>query len=175
MTTQVLENRQIWHDEFKANWLAHYEQTGETNWKVYNRPRNEHAPTGKGVDLSKSRLVLITSAGSYLADSQQPYDAGNLLGDYTIRVYPSATPLDKLAYAHEHYDHTAVNADAQVLIPLRHLEDMVAEGIIGEVAPNVISYHGYQPDATRTLDETIPAIREAVKAESAHAALLVPS
>jgi hypothetical protein len=34
---------------------------------------------------------------------------------------------------------------------------------------------GYQPDVGRVLDELIPAIRAAVMAEGAQAALLVPS
>jgi hypothetical protein len=118
---------------------------------------------------------LITSAGSYLADTQEPYDAPNLLGDYSIRLYSSSTQLDDLAIAQDHYDHTAIDTDRQVLIPLRHLEDMVAEGIIGELALNVISFHGYQPDATRTVNETIPAILQAAKEEEAQGALLVPA
>ncbi|NJK79546.1 MAG: hypothetical protein HC893_05945 [Chloroflexaceae bacterium] len=171
----VLENREQWLAEFQQGWLAHYEQTGETLWKIYNRPRNSTAPAGKRIDLRQSRLVLITSAGSYLAATQQPYDAANTMGDYTIRTYPTTTPLNDLAYAHDHYDHTTVNQDAQVLVPLRHLEDLTAAGMIGELAPNAISFMGYQPVVPRVLDETIPAVVDAVKAEQAHAALLVPA
>ena len=172
---KILENEEQWLAEFQSGWLAHYQKTGECNWKIYKRPKNKDAPEGSGVDLSRSRLVLITSAGSYLAESQEPYDAADLLGDYTIRTYPSSTPLSTLAMAHYHYDHTAVDADRQVLIPLRLLEDMVAEGNIGELSPNVISFHGYQPDATRLIAETIPLIISAAKKEAAHAALLVPA
>lgn len=172
---QILENQSQWLADYQKGWLAHYQKTGEFDWKIYNRPTNEQAPSGPGVDLAKSRLVLISSAGSYLAASQQPYDADHPLGDYTIRTYPSSTPLDALAFAQTHYDHTAVNADRQVLVPLRHLEEMAAEGMIGEIAPNVISFHGYQPDATRTVTETAPAIVAAAKQDGIQAALLVPA
>ncbi|MEQ8675720.1 MAG: glycine/sarcosine/betaine reductase selenoprotein B family protein [Aggregatilineales bacterium] len=175
MNLEILEDRQGWYEDYQANWLRHYQETGETLWKIYQRPRNTTAPSGKAINLSESRLVLITSAGSYLKDEQTPYDAENDLGAYDIRLYSSSTPLNKLAYAHTHYDHTAVNADPQVLVPLLHLDDLVSEGVVGELAPNVISFMGYQPDVMRVLDETIPAIITAMKAENAQAALLVPS
>lgn len=172
---EAFENRDAWYANYKDNWLKHYHETGETNWKLYEHARNEKAITAPGIDLSKSRLALITSAGSYLKDSQAPYDAENDLGDYTIRLYPTSTPLDALAFAHTHYDHTAVNADTQVLVPLRHLEDLVEEGVIGELAPDVISFMGYQPDVIRVVDESIPAIVKAAKEMDVQAALLVPS
>lgn len=175
MTVDILENRDEWHVAFQAGWLAHYEATGEVEWDLYNKPVNETPPTGTGVDLSQSRLVLISSAGSYLKGTQQPYDDADDLGDYATRRYPVTTPFDALAYAHTHYDHTAVEADPQVLLPLKHLANMVDEGVIGELAPDVISFHGYQPDATRVVNETIPAIVTAAQEMNAHAALLVPS
>lgn len=171
----VFENREAWTEEFENGWLKHYQETGETNFKLYTRPRNENGIAGPAIDLSRSRLVFISSAGAYLKDIQPPFDAPNLLGDYSLRVFPVDVAFDSLAYAHDHYDHTAVNDDPQVLLPLHHLADMVAEGHIGELAPNVISYMGYQPDARLTEDETIPAVVEAAKAQNAQAALLVPS
>jgi len=172
---EILENRAQWLATFREGWLAHYQQTGEQNWKIYNRPKNSAAPTGKGIALSNSRLVLIVSAGGYLRDGQVPFDAPNPLGDYTMRLFPIDTPFAALASAHEHYDHTAVNADPQVLVPLGHLADLVAEGAIGELASSVISFSGYQPVVTQVLDQTIPRILQAVQAEQADAALLVPA
>lgn len=171
---EILENYDEWVEVYQSGWLKHFEETGEVKWDLYNRPDNKQKVAGKAVDLSQSKLALITSAGGYLKDSQQPYDAENDKGDYTIRVFPSDTALDSIAYAHTHYDHTAVDEDPQVLVPLRHLEDMVAEGKIGELAP-VISFMGYQPDAAQVVDETAPAIVKAAKEANVQAALLVPS
>ena len=172
---EILEDRAQWQATFRAGWLAHYQQTGEQNWKIYNRPKNNAAPAGKAIALSNSRLVLISTAGGYLRDSQAPFDAPNVLGDYSTRLFPIDTPFAALAYAHEHYDHTAVNADPQVLVPLGHLADLVADGVIGELATSVISFSGYQPDVTQLLDQTIPRILQVVQAEHADAALLVPA
>ncbi len=172
---EILENREQWIATFREGWLGHYQQTGEQNWKIYNRPKNSAAPAGPGINLRTSRLLLISSAGAYLRDNQAPFDAPNQLGDYSIRRFPSATPFAALAYAHEHYDHTAVDADPQVLLPLKHLADMVAEGLIGALAPDVISFSGYQPDVARVLDETILLILQAATEVRADAALLVPA
>jgi len=172
----ILENAEEWLDTYRQGWLAHLQATGEADYKGrYVRPKNSTVPAGRGVNLAQSRLVLITSAGAYLRDHQPPFDADNLLGDYTLRLFPSSTRLDALAYAHDHYDHSAVNSDPQVLVPLRHLENLVVDGVIGELAPCVISFSGYQPDATRTVSEVIPAVIEAARAAEIDAALLVPA
>jgi hypothetical protein len=172
---QILENRDAWQADYQKSWLAEYHRSGETVWKLYNRPKNTTFSKSPGLKLSDKRLIFISSAGGYLPAKQPPYDAPNLLGDYSIRALPSDTPLDDIQYAHDHFDHTAVNTDAQVLVPLRHLEALAEAGTIGELAPNFITFMGYQPDVTRVLDETIPAIIRAVKTEGADAAFLVPS
>ncbi len=172
---QILENRPQWETEFQSGWLAHYNATGQTDWSIYNKPNNKVAPAGDPIDLASSRLILISTAGGYLPASQPPFDAENDLGDYAIRSVPSHTPLDQIAYSHTHYDHTAVNADPQVLVPLRHLQKMVEDGKIGALTNNMIFAMGYQPDISQVLDETIPAILDVVEMEQADGALLVPS
>ena len=172
---EILENRNQWQADFEAGWLMHYQETGEFNWLLYNLPRNKTAPTGPGINLAQSRIMLISSAGGYLKEEQAPFDAADALGDYTVRVFPTNTPPEQIGFAHEHYDHTAVDSDQQVLLPLGHLQDLVNEGIIGELAPSVVNFMGYQPVAARVIDETFPAILERAKAEQIDAAFLVPS
>lgn len=172
---EILENRQAWFAAYRDGWLRHYQETGETKWDLYPLPDNKIAPTGQGIDLTRSRLVLISSAGGYLRDSQSPFDAENDLGDYTVRRFSSATAPDAIAFAHTHYDHAAVNADQQVLLPLGHLQDLVDKGTIGELAPEVLNFMGYQPNAAQVVDETIPVIVAAAKEMQVQAALLVPS
>lgn len=173
---EILENRDAWYEKYQNQFVAHVKETGQTNFKeTYDYSRNQEAPAGPPIDLSQSRLLLISSAGGYLKDTQTPFDAPNLLGDYSTRLFPLNTPFDKIAYAHDHYDHTAVNADPQVLLPLRHLQTLRDEGIIGDLVPTVMSYSGYQPDGVRVVDELASAILDFAKAENAQAALLVPS
>jgi D-proline reductase (dithiol) PrdB len=170
----IMDNRDQWEAEFRAGWLAPWPHTGTVDWEKYNYPLNKLLPPTPGVDLSASRLLLISTSGAYLRTSQEPFDASNILGDYTIRTFSSSAPFSTLAFAHNHFDHTAVNADPQVILPLEHLADLVAEGVIGEMAPEAISFMGYQPDLTRVVDELIPPILTAAKELQVQAALLVP-
>lgn len=172
---EILENREDWRAEFEAGWLAHFRETGEMDWSRYNRPTNEKAPAGPGIDPAQARLVLISTAGGYLADEQEPFDAANPLGDYTLRMFPTATAFEDLAFAHTHYDHRALEADPEVLLPLRLLEQMESEGEIGQLAESVISVMGYQPVVTRVLDELIPEVLAKAEEQGAQAALLVPA
>ena len=171
----ILENKTRWQKQYRHNFLEHYHQTGTLDWRQYPHPRNTQPPPGPVVDLSTARLLLISSAGGYLPGQQEPFDAAELLGDYTVRLIPSATPLETLSYAHDHYDHAAVDQDPQVLMPLRHLEVFTGEGLIGDLATTVVSFMGYQPDVGRVVDELIPPILETAAAERIDAALLIPT
>lgn len=172
---EILEKPLEWLKEFQEGWLADYEKTGKPDWSKYVRPRNLLAPSGPGIDLSQSRLMLVSSAGGFLNDKQEPFDQDNNLGDYSTRLFPSDTPFSTIDYAHTHYNHKYVDQDPQVLLPLRHLEDMQKEGIIGELASDVVSFSGYQPNVIRIVKELIPKMIKAAKEMEVQAALLVPT
>jgi hypothetical protein len=172
---EILENRSEWEAFFNANWLKHYQETGETDFKQYQYAKNSEGVPGKAIDINRSRLVFITTSGAYLKASQQPFDAESPLGDYTLRTFAIDTPLEALAFAHDHYNHKYVDADAQVLVPLKHLAAMVNEGKIGELAPQVISFSGYTPIVPRLIDEIVPQVIGLAKDQQADAALLVPA
>lgn len=170
----ILEEKDLWAKTFRDGWLAKLQKTGKVYWDSYLRPKNRVPISGKGLDLKLSRLMFISSAGGYLAESQKAFDASNLLGDYTIRKFSASTPFQDIAYAHEHYDQTAVKDDPQVLMPLGYLREMVKAGVIGELA-SVVNFMGYQPDVSQLLDHTIPKILDVARAEKVDAALLVPA
>jgi len=172
---EILKDYQGWLAAYRSGWLNHFNQTGKVDWSKYPLLRNNPAPEGTEVRLNQARLVLISSAGAYLRDKQEPFDAANLLGDYSMRLLPTDGPHTDRALAHTHYDHTAVNADPQVLLPIQHLKRMVANRSIGSLGEQIISFMGYQPDITRVVDELIPEIIRAVKNQNAQAAFLVPA
>ena len=172
---EILENPMDWFKKFQDGWMAHLERTGEFNWSQYARPRNLLAPSGPGITLSESRILLISSAGSYLPATQNQFKENDPTGDYSLRLIPSNTGFEDIAFAHTHYDHQYVNADPQVLLPLRHLESLAAQGFIGEVAPFMISYNGYQPNVLRVVKELIPDILDIAKQYQVRGALLVPA
>ena len=171
----VLDERDQWREEFEAGWLKNYTDTGEVDWTIYNVPRNTTTVAGPAVDLSKSRLAVISTGGFYLDGEQEPFDEPDAHGRYDIRVLPTDAAAESFSISHTHYDHAAANADRQVLLPVGHLKDMVEAGELGELAPNIISFMGYQPDVTRVIDETIPAVIAAAKSMNVDAAILIPA
>jgi len=171
----IVEGLDRWTRIFQQGWLKKYVLNKTIDWKRYKYVKNNAAPPSSGIDLSKSKLLLITSAGAYLPEKDEPFNASSLLGDYGIRTFPANTPYAKLDYAHNHYDQTAVREDAQVLLPLTHLQSLVEEKVIGRLSDTVISFMGYQPFVNKVVKKTIPAILEIVTKEQVDAVLLVPS
>ena len=170
----IFENREEWQQYFKDNWLAHYQKTGEIDWKLYKYGKNQSEISGKGVDVTQKRCLLISTAGAYLADQQEAFNAADPLGDYRVYSIPTATPLNNLSYAHEHYDHEARKKDPQVNLPLEYLRQLTEEKQIGSLCDNFISFSGYQPDVGRVIDETIPEMLAIAQKEEAETALFVP-
>lgn len=171
---EIVENFIDWQNHYK-DWLKYYEENGKLDWDNYFRPRNKTAPSTKAINLSESKLMLISSAGAFLKRDQKAFDASNLFGDYTLRTFPIETPFEELNYAHEHYDHKVVEEDPQALLPLRNLEKLVEDNFIGSLAKTVISFSGYLPDVQRVIEVLIPSILIKVKEEKPDALLLVPS
>jgi D-proline reductase (dithiol) PrdB len=170
----IMEQPLEWLQAFQENWLAHLEKTGETNWSIYSRVRNKFTPSGKAVRLKHSRLLFISSIGAYLPKSQPAFDEFNPLGDYSIRLIPSDTPLHLLDLANGHIDISAAQEDLQTLLPLDHLRDLVTQGVIGQLTSEFISFNGYHPHAIRVVKELVPTILGTVKELQADAALLIP-
>ncbi|NQT62303.1 MAG: hypothetical protein HQ556_05030 [Candidatus Marinimicrobia bacterium] len=175
MSKLTSDNLESWTEHFQKGWLKNFVDTKSIDWKLYKYVRNEQTVAGKGLDLSKARLLLVSSSGAYLPSKDKPFHAANLLGDYTIRTFPASTPFSELEYAHDHYDQTAVRKDAQVLLPLNHLRDLVDKKVIGSLSETVVSFMGYQPWVGRVIKKTLPAIHKIVQEEAIDAVLLVPS
>ena len=172
---QILENKEAWRENFQEKVLNPYRESGTFSFSGYAFANNQEAPGGPGVNLSSSRLLFISSSGAFLPDEQEPFDAGDPLGDYSIREIPMDTPLADLDFTHEHYDQSAVREDPQTLLPIPLLQNKVERGEIGAMADRWVSFMGYQPDLTRVVHEAVPAILSIAAAEKAHAALLVPA
>ena len=177
----VVEDVERWAERFEGGWLDHVRREvlgtpgAEPDWALYEGPRNRTAPVGRAVRLSESRLILISSAGASLRSRSEPFDAENVLGDPTLRLIPTETPLPDVRFDHTHYDHSPVSVDPQVQLPLRHLEEMASDGEIGELAEKVVSFSGYQPDVRAVADLIAPGVLAAAREEKADAALLVPA
>ena len=125
--------------------------------------------------VSELRLALISSGGVYL-DDQPPFDAANILGDWSFRVIPNDTPTSALRVSHNHYNHKdGADKDINVVFPLDRLRELEAQGAIGELSPVHIGFMGYILKPDKLIKETAPQIIQALKDASVEAVLLVPS
>jgi D-proline reductase (dithiol) PrdB len=124
--------------------------------------------------LREATIAVITSGGLYVRGEQPPFDAADVYGDATIRTFPVTQPSDTLGIAHDHYDHTAPMQDLRTINPAAHLLTLAQEGVIGGLYPTQISFQGYIPVWTRTLERLIPAVLDELGGKPIDGALLVP-
>jgi D-proline reductase (dithiol) PrdB len=129
-------------------------------------------PPGK--PLSEATIAVLTSGGLYLEGEQEPFAAADVYGDPSIRLLPIDTPYERLRIAHDHYDHTVPMQDLNTINPVRHLKALQDEGSIGAVYPQQISFSGYIPVWTRTLEHLVPSVLNEVIGKPIDGILLVP-
>jgi len=136
---------------------------GNTAWTPLPRP------------VSELRLALISSGGVYRED-QPPFDAANLMGDWSFRVIPNDTLTSALRVSHNHYNHKdGADKDINVVFPLDRLRELEAQSAIGELSTVHIGFMGYILKPDKLIKETAPLIIQALKDASVEAVLLVPS
>lgn len=124
--------------------------------------------------VAKSHLAYITSCGLYRTDTQLPFDAWNHLGDPSFREIHIDTPVDRLKISHAHFQHEHIEEDVNVALPIAHLQQMAAEGEIGQFYHWVYGFMGYLPQPWQFLAETVPTITRRLKADQVDAVLFTP-
>ncbi|MDQ4122689.1 MAG: glycine/sarcosine/betaine reductase selenoprotein B family protein [Acidobacteriota bacterium] len=124
--------------------------------------------------LSESRLTFVSTAGVQPRGTL-PFDTVHPVGDYTFRRVPSNSKPADLEIHQLKYPTNGAERDLNVIFPIERLQELQAEGIISELAPNFFSFIGYNMDA-KMLERTLAEdIAEAVKAEGSDVALLAPA
>jgi hypothetical protein len=172
---EVIEGEQKWEQDFSEKFVKDVEDSGKVDWSKYTYTRNRLSPSGPALDLSKTKLLFISTAGTYLKDSQEPFDDKSMLGDYSLRRIPTGIKFEDLAIAHDHYDHKYINADPEVLLPFGHLQDLLNEEKLGSLASEWISISGYQPNIVKIKRKLAPEIIKIAKELEVQATFLVPA
>jgi len=135
---------------------------GETPWAPVTKP------------LAACRLAVVTTGGLYLRDAQAPFDGEAGEGDSSWRPLPRDADAGRLAIAHPHFPHEVAEADLNTIFPLERLVELVAEGVVGGLAPTHYSTMGYAPRAGDLAEATAPAIAARMREEGVDLALVVP-
>ena len=126
--------------------------------------------------LAESRVGLVAMA-CMVNPGDPPFDAEQPDNDISIRMMTAATDPSELVntYPGQAFDHAGLAADANLLIPLDRLPDMVAEGEIGELAPRHVTMCGHITKPRKLIENTAPQIAEIFSADGADVVLLVPA
>ena len=131
--------------------------------------------------LHNCTVALMTSAGIYLRDSQEPFDVERerrepTWGDPTYRVIPRNVRSEDIACSHLHISHDDLLEDVDVVLPIRAFSALEAEGRIGRLAEEHYSFMGYQD--RRLIDwQTVqgPELAARLKEHAVDVLLLAPA
>ena len=131
--------------------------------------------------LSQSTIAVLSSAGIFLRDTQEPFDVERekrepTWGDPSWRAIPRDIPQDKVDAVHLHINTDHVKQDIGTALGLRALMTLEAKGVIGNLAADNYSVMGYQENGCEVWQSrTGPEIIEHLKVNEVDALLLAPA
>ncbi|HET7244998.1 MAG TPA: glycine/sarcosine/betaine reductase selenoprotein B family protein [Streptosporangiaceae bacterium] len=145
---------------------------------IQREPAHQIPWTRLAKPLSACRVALVSSAGIARHD-QAPFNQelerrDPWWSDQSWRPIPLGTTGDDVGIYHLHIDPRFGQQDLDCVLPLRRLQELTADGIVGEAAATHYSFMGYVLQPRQLLASTAPAIAAQMAAEAVDVALLVP-
>ena len=128
-----------------------------------------------GKPLNQARIALVTTAGFYLPD-QQPFDQSFRHDDCSYREIPWGTPTKilQIGQSSDAFDHSGIEADRNLTLPLNRLQELVNAGVIGQSAPRHLSIMGSIIAPAKLINESGPEIARKLQEDGAEGVLLAP-
>ena len=126
--------------------------------------------TPLGKPLSEARVAIVTSAALHRPD-QDRYAPG----DKSFRLLDRTDRDIIMGHWSPNFDHTGFQIDLNVVFPLDRLEELKADGVIGDVAPRHFAFAGNQPETVSELRlDTGPACAQELLADAVDVVVLTP-
>lgn len=120
--------------------------------------------------LSQARVAIVTSAALHRPD-QDRYAPG----DTGFRALDRADRDIVMGHWSPNFDHTGFQIDINVVYPIDRLEELAADGVIGDVASRHFAFAGNQPDTVSELRlDTGPACANELLADAVDVVVLTP-
>ena len=117
--------------------------------------------------LARCKVALVTTGGVYV-EGQTPFERG----DPTHREIARGTPAEELRIWHPGYDIGPATADVNCIFPMDRLDEMHAEGVIGDVAETHYSFMGLINDTERLINDTAPEVARLLRKAGVDAVFL---
>lgn len=137
--------------------------------------------TDFGRRLADARITLLSSAGLHVRGEQEPFDLERERrepnwGDPSFRVLPH--DAHALGVAHLHIDPADLEADHDVALPSRALDDLAADGWIAGPTDAHLSVMGFQGRGDDALEgwrtEAVPGIVDRLRDLRSEGVVLAP-
>jgi D-proline reductase (dithiol) PrdB len=148
---------------------------GDIAMRAYGSTQNvpefeSTAFTPLGKPLSEARVAIVTSASLHRPD-QERFD----MADTSFRAFERTDRNLVMGHWSPNFDHSGFQIDLNVVYPIDRLEELAADGVIGEVAPHHYAFAGNQPDTVSELRlDTGPACAAQLLADGVDVVLLTP-
>lgn len=125
--------------------------------------------------LSTARIAVVTTAAFFRPD-QAPFDGAIRGGDFSYREIPADTDLAALRTGHKSdaFDHSGIESDKNLALPLDRLRELAVEGLIGGVGPRHFSFMGSITAPARLVNATAPEVAQRLLEDHTDAVLLTP-
>ncbi len=123
--------------------------------KPYEWAHHSDAPfTPLRKPLAESRVAIVSTSDIAIHSPDGSRDRSNEFSVGNVYSLPSDTPLEKLYSRQEHYDqHATTLEDVNAYYPVARLQELVARGRIGSLAPRFHGvYTGYSKRKTAEVD-----------------------
>jgi D-proline reductase (dithiol) PrdB len=145
---------------------------------IEREPAHQIPWTPLAKPLSACRVALVSSAGIARHD-QRPFDQqlerrDPWWSDQSWRPIPLGTTEADVGIYHLHIDPRFARQDLDCVLPLRRLQELAADGIVGGAAATHYSFMGYILQPRQLLASTAPAIAARMVEEAVDVAVLVP-
>jgi D-proline reductase (dithiol) PrdB len=128
--------------------------------------------------LAECTVAFVSSAAIALKNDQ-PFDQEGerrnpWWGDPSFRIIPRGATEGDLRLYHLHIDPRIGEQDLDCVLPLRRLEELGAEGFVGQAAPSHYAFMGYLLKPKEFLERSVPAMITRMKQEAVDVVALVP-
>lgn len=133
----------------------------------------------RGVSLSKplnqARIAIVSTAAFHTRE-QDPFDPSAKGGDASFRILREDVALESLCESHpsKSFDHSGLEADPNIALPLDRFRELKAEGKIGESAPRHLSFMGIILNPDKLINETAEQAADIFMEDRVDGVLLTP-
>ena len=126
--------------------------------------------TAPSKPLSGSTVAIVTTAALHRQGEE-----GYVPGDVRFKELDRSDRDLVLGHWSSNFDRTGFQLDLNVVFPIDRLEELAADGVIGQVAQTHYSFAGNQPDTVSEIRlDTGPACAERLLAAGVDVVVLTP-